>query len=443
MSTIFASATAPVKSGVAIIRISGENAFNALAAFGIPATIPPRYAALHKLYTPKTNELIDEALVLWFPAPNSFTGEDTIEFQTHGSRAVINEIIEQLSHLANFRLAEPGEFSKRAFNNGKMDLTQADGLADLIDAETKAQKRQALRQMQGELEQLYEGWRSQLIETQAFFEAYIDFPEEDIPANILGQVEGKIDNLKSAIRTHLDDKRRGEKLRDGLHAVIIGSPNAGKSSLLNHLARRDVAIVSNIAGTTRDTIEVQMDVGGYPFTLVDTAGLRESEDIIESEGIRRAREHAANADLTIALFDATALPDIDKETTTLLNDDSIVCITKSDLTDDINIPEALTPYSPIAISTTAKTGTDTLIDLLGKRASDFFAESENPAITQARYRDALIKSLDALERLSIHTELELTAEDLRLAAQHIGRITGRIDVEDILDSLFSNFCIGK
>jgi tRNA modification GTPase len=447
MQTIFATATAPLKSGVAIIRISGQGAQSALQALAtgnsqLSAPIKPRTASLRKLYNPQTADEIDEALVLWFPGPASFTGEDVAELHVHGSRAVITEILEILSQMPDLRLAEPGEFSRRAYDNGKMDLTEAEGLADLIDAETKAQARQALRQKQGILKNLYDSWRKQLISMLANIEAYIDFPDEDIPDDVIEKVENSISGMQSSIINHLNDNRRGEKLRHGLQAVIIGAPNAGKSSLLNYLAKRDAAIVSNIAGTTRDVIEVHMDLNGYPIVFADTAGLRETSEAIESEGIKRAIDRAANADIKIALFDASTFPDVDNHTLELIDSDTIIVINKADLMTG-KIPEKLAKLSPITISVSTQEGINKLVEKLEKLAEQHLSISSDPVITRERHRQLLQETLSHLNNFDLNEELELASENLRRAAVSLGKITGHIDVEEILDDIFSNFCIGK
>jgi tRNA modification GTPase len=442
MTTIFATATAPVKSGVAIIRISGQGAYGALQELTRKETTP-RIATLRKIYHPRTGDEIDEALVLWFPAPASFTGEDTAELHLHGSRAVITEVLEILARIPECRLAEPGEFSRRAFDNGKMDLTEAEGLADLIDAETKAQARQALRQKQGVLKDLYDSWRTSLISMLANIEAYIDFPEEDIPTSLVVGIESSITNLQNSIHSHLSDNRQGEKLRSGLQAVIIGAPNAGKSSLLNCLAKRDVAIVSDIAGTTRDVIEVHLDLNGYPLIIADTAGLREASETIEQEGIKRALSRAENADIKIALFDATDFPAVDKHTFELLDSDTITLINKADLVGELVIPNELLKLSPLAISVKTGRGVQEFISRLEKLAQEHLGSSADPVITRERHRNLLSETLLHLDNFSLSDELELASENLRRAAISLGKITGHIDVEDILDDIFSKFCIGK
>ncbi len=443
MQTIFACATAPIKSGVAIIRVSGSKSLSILQSLTGQGAIPARTALLRKIINPSTNEIIDEAVVLYFSAPNSFTGEDVVEFHIHGSRAIIFEMLEILSTFSETRLAEPGEFSKRAFDNGKMDLTEAEGLADLIDAETKAQARQAMRQKQGLLGSLYDKWRSELISILANIEAYIDFPDEPIPDNVVNEVVKQVRELKSSISKHLDDNQRGEKLRSGITAVIAGAPNTGKSSLINHLSKRDVAIVSDIAGTTRDSIEVHLDLGGYPLTLIDTAGIRKSEDNIEKEGIRIALEKADNADINILLFDSTSLPDIDKQTLKLANENSIIVINKIDSVNKISVPEELKDFSPLLISIKEQQGLDKLIQALENKTKNILDITSDPVITRQRHRSLLIETNISLNKFNLNDELEISSENLRQAAVSLGKITGHIDIEEILDNIFSNFCIGK
>ena len=429
MKTIFGVATSPGKAGVAIVRISGDSALDAARRLGAEG-LGVRVAELRKLIF--EGELIDEAVVIYFKAPHSFTGEDVVELHTHGSTAVLKRLLAILTEMPNLRLAEPGEFSRRAFENGKMDLTEAEGLADLIEAETASQHKQAMRQMQGKLGEIYDKWRAEIIESLAFIEAYIDFPDEDLPPELVERLNKKIDNLKSAIGNHLNDNHRGEKLRSGLHAVIIGAPNTGKSSLLNYLAGREAAIVSATAGTTRDVIEVQMEIGGYQITIADTAGLRETKDEIENEGIRRALQHAENADIKILMFEAGSE---DVQTKSMIDENSIVVTNKID--------KAETKLAGAQISLKTGEGLDGLLNILSKKVVEKFGIGESPMITRARHREALIKALAALQNFSLEKPIELAGEDLRYAAYEIGRITGKIDVDDILDVIFSQFCIGK
>ena len=445
MTTIFALATPPGRSGVAVLRISGDHASNVWPALGIHTPPKPRHATLITLKHPKTDDTIDHALALWFPAPASFTGEDIIEFHLHGSYAIIRELSEILITLPDLRPAEPGEFSKRAFINGKMDLTAAEGLADLIDAETTAQKRQALRQMQGELGKLYNTWRTTIIHTLAHLEAYIDFPDEDIPPETTTQIQHDLTELLTGITTHLNDNHCGERIREGIDIAILGPPNAGKSSLLNTLAKRDAAIVSHTAGTTRDIIEVRLELAGLPVTLADTAGIREHADDIEREGIRRTHARAESADFKLILFDAQTWPDLDPTTLALIDDRSIAMLNKVDLLESPPpIPNAQCP-APIQTSTKTGEGIPKLLETLTDRLSTYNTESNTPVITRTRHRQALKTCKHHLETYLRNSDLpiELRCEELRLAAREIAHITGRIAVDDILDVVFSSFCIGK
>lgn len=440
-ATIFALATAPGRAGVAVVRVSGPAAGEALTALSARALPPPRVATLARLRHPATGESLDDALLLWFAAPRSFTGEDVAELHLHGGRAVANGVIEALGGLPGLRPAEPGEFTRRAFENGKMDLTAAEGVADLVHAETAAQRRQALRQMAGALGALYEGWRSRLLRALAHTEADIDFPEEDLPAGVSDAVRPEVVRLIDEIGHHLRDRGRGERLRDGLHVAIVGPPNAGKSSLLNALAGRDAAIVSSRAGTTRDVIEVHLDLGGFPLVLADTAGLREGADEVEEEGVRRALQRAGNADIKLAVFDGTRWPELDPTTLGLVDDDTLVVVNKM----DAGGPRAGTVEGHPLVGVSALTGDGlrALESRLEALAAERLTGSGAPALTRARHRAALEECRDALDRALSAALPELAAEDLRLAARSLGRITGRVDVEDVLDVIFRDFCIGK
>ncbi len=427
------------------MRISGPGSANILNALGVDPLPPARMASLKKLIHQDTKEVIDHALVLWFPAPASYTGEDVVELHIHGGRAIINELTQYLQSLDGVRLAEPGEFSRRAFINGKMDLTMLEGVADMIDAQTAAQKKQALRQMDGGLETLYEDWRLELIEILAHMEAYIDFPDEDIPDQTEEKIINQVGNLIKDLQAHLSD-RRGQRLREGLYAVIIGAPNVGKSSLMNALARKDVAIVSNIAGTTRDVIEVQMDIGGYPLTLADTAGLRNTSDDIESKGIALARKRAEQADIRICLFDAENPQALDEATMAMIDDNSVIVMNKADRCPQ---KEMMRVKGAVPVMMSAKTGQgiDNLIDRLEDMLGEIASPAESPLFTRQRHKAGLEQAVNCLEDFLISRRerraIELAAEDLRLAARSLGSVTGRIEVEDLLDKIFSSFCIGK
>lgn len=439
--TIFALASAHGRAGVAVFRVSGPQAFEAVRALCHPSGVPePRKAVRRYLVDPKTQDKIDHAVVLWFPAPGSYTGEPVVEFQVHGGRAIVNDLTEALGALQGFRLAEPGEFTRRAFENGKMDLIEAEAVADLVDAETSAQRKQALRQLDGELGKLYHGWADRLKRRLAYIEADIDFVEEDLPEEVVNQTLDDLRVLLSEIEGHLNDHRRGERLREGFMVAIVGPPNAGKSSLLNALTRREAAIVTSTPGTTRDIIEVHLDIGGYPVTLADTAGLRDSLDSIENEGVRRALARAGQADLKIVLFDGAVWPDLDAKTNALVDDDTLVVVNKTDL---IKQRAPVSGRSPLFISTLTGEGLNDLTNELKTAIDARFPAMTTPALTRARHRQALEICRDHLERALKAPEVELCAEDARLAMRALGRITGTVDVEDLLDVIFSEFCIGK
>ena len=431
--TIYALASAPGKSGVAVFRISGPEAKAALKALGVEKPLEPRLATLVTLRN-KT-QIIDQAIALAFPAPHSFSGEDVIELHTHGSRAVTKLLLEALNGVSGLRLAEAGEFARRAFLNGKLDLLEAEGLADLIDAETTSQHAQATRQFGGQATARIEALREKILEPLALLEAYIDFPDEEIPESVLAQTQERVAALSKEIRGFLDDRHIGEKIREGLEIVIIGPPNAGKSSLLNALAKRDAAIVSAEPGTTRDLIEVHMEIAGYAVTLVDTAGLRETENAIEAEGIRRAQERADKADFTLYLQD---IENINHFCHKQLGSDALMLATKSDLAP---LPDLPFPILPISVRTGA--GMEELIAALTGRIAAKMEGYGSPLITRARHREALKLALQNLEKFTMNSALELACEELRLAARHIGRITGKVAVDDVLDLVFSRFCIGK
>lgn len=436
--TIFALSTVFGKSGVAVVRISGNYALKALNHFHIKKEIKPRFATLVDLYD-DSSELIDNGIIIYFPAPNSFTGEDVIELQVHGSKAVIKIILEELSKI--FVMARPGEFSLRAFLNGKFDLTQIEGIADLIDAETKMQAKQAIKQISGELERLYSNWRQRLITIQSKIEAYIDFPEDILAEKSeLEKINNEVQSLVQLIQEHLNDNRRGERLREGLHIVITGEPNVGKSTLFNFLAKRDIAIVSEYAGTTRDVLEAHIDIGGYPIILSDTAGIRESSDPIESEGISRAKKRSFEADLRIELFPFEQRHNINCN---VVNSDTIYVLSKADdVINNHNIK--INGIDLLPISILKGIGTNKLISLIKEKAKEKFGhDRDTPVITRQRHRNHMQKALEHLQRFNIYNPIELISEDLRLAAFELGAVIGIINVEEILDSVFSSFCVGK
>jgi tRNA modification GTPase len=388
------------------------------------------------LFDPATGERLDDGLVLWFPGPHSATGEDVAEFHVHGSRAVLAAIMQVLRRLG-LRLAEPGEFTRRAFLNGKLDLLQAEAIADLAAAETEAQRRQALRQLDGELGTLYRGWRDRLTRILAHLEAAVDFPDEDLPPEIEDRVLGETEALIAEIARHLADGHRGERLRDGIMVAIIGPPNVGKSSLLNRIARRDAVITSPIAGTTRDIVEVAIDLEGYPVILADTAGLRDSDDVVEQEGLRRALRRAEEAEIRLFVLDARC-PDQGRGAAAWPGPDTILLANKIDL-----VPARCDlPSTAVPISALTGEGVEGLLSALGQRVAENY-RIEAPVLTRARHRQALEEAVLSLRRGSAAPLPELRAEDLRLALRSLGHITGIVDVEDLLDVIFRDFCIGK
>lgn len=442
--TIYALSTVLGKSGVAIIRISGSDAFSVIKYMTDikDDEIKPRYAYFCKIHG-LDGRHIDNSLVIYFKSPNSFTGEDVVEIHCHGSKAVISLLLQNLSEIQNFRMAEAGEFSKRAFYNNKMDLTEAEGLADLIDAETSEQQKFAIRQMGGELKNLYDGWRTDLVNILSHIEAYIDFPDENIPEDIVQNMENTVFKVKKDIQKHLSQNNYGERLRDGFRVVIVGEPNAGKSSLLNVLAKREAVIVSDIAGTTRDAVDIYMDIGGYPVIFTDTAGIRNTEQQIEKKGIEIAFDKARDADLIILLADGRnvnsgLVPDELDDCKNKI----IIVINKSDLLNS----EQCSKYSKqgfIVISARQKQGIDELISQINKKISSAFTDNSSGLITRQRYREILNGVFKELDSFNLNKPIELAAEDIRLAARNIGKITGHIEVDEILDKIFGSFCIGK
>ncbi len=429
--TIFAPASGFGRAGICVIRVSGPQTRTALET--LAGMVPPaRMMQLRILRDPLDANPLDQALIVFFPGPASFTGEDVAELHIHGGLAVRQAVLAALSQITGCRPAEAGEFTRRAFLNGRMDLSEVEGLADLIDAETEIQRRQALRQLEGGLGAQAERWREEAIACQALLEAALDFADEgDIVENVETEALGNALTLLHQIESHLKDARSGERLREGFHVVLAGPPNAGKSTLLNALARRDVAIVSPIAGTTRDVIEVRCDLDGLPVTIVDTAGLREAGDVIEEEGMARARGRMAQADLVLWLDpadDPAPLPDD--------LGPHLHVVTKIDRAD---VPVG---RGDIAIAALSGEGMDELLARLREAAESLFGEGD-ALITRERHRVALTKACEALQRGCRQSETELFAEDMRLAARAIGSISGRVDVEDVLDQLFSSFCIGK
>ncbi len=464
MTTIFAPITSPIRAGISVIRISGSKTAHCLKILGFKGEAQHQKVSFQKIRDPKTAEIIDEVLVSFFKSPKSFTGEDVAEISIHASPFIAKKIFEILSNLEDVRFAEAGEFSKRAFLNGKLDLVQAEAIPDLIAAETAAQHKQALRQLEGKLGEIYEDWRFRLIENSAMLEAAIDFPDEDLPKNITDRVEAEVKKLATEIATHLNDKKIGQKIKDGLSLAIIGAPNVGKSSLINFLAQSEVAIVSEIAGTTRDVVEVHLSIAGVAVKISDTAGLRETEDKIEAEGIRRALKKASEADLKIFLADASN-PILRED---LIDENTILVENKIDVLSSATGPRRedgvtpnvdldyrrppsprlhdgvqLTNSDSIKISLTNNTNTSALLKKLEEKILELIPSQSSPLITQERYRLALQNAVSNLENFNLQKNIELAAEDLRMTAREIGRITGKVDIENILDVIFSRFCIGK
>ncbi|HYD15506.1 MAG TPA: tRNA uridine-5-carboxymethylaminomethyl(34) synthesis GTPase MnmE [Hyphomicrobium sp.] len=441
--TIFALASAPGRAGVAVIRVSGTGAGRVLDFMAGPRP-DPRRATGRFIRHPESGEKLDRGVVLWFPAPKSFTGEDVVELHLHGGRAVVQAVLAALGIMPGLRMAEPGEFARRAFEAGKLDLAEVEGLADLIDAETEGQRRQALAQASGALSDLYDGWRASLIEALALIEAGLDFADEgDIGAKTFADATAVIRVLAQAVIHHLEDGHRGEILRDGFRVALTGPPNAGKSSLLNALARRDVAIVSDEAGTTRDVIEVRLDLGGLPVIVSDTAGFRETQGTLELEGMRRSRLAAEAADLVIWLTEASAPQTVLPADLVAVADRTLLVLNKVDLLSNRGAPAL--PDDMVPLSVKAGAGLDDLMKRLAVIAHERIGHHEEPALTQVRHRKLVEACRDSLKAFldGSPDDVELRAEDLRRAADALGRVTGRVDVEDVLDHIFGRFCIGK
>jgi tRNA modification GTPase len=437
--TIFALSSGRPPSAIAIVRVSGPQAGAVLTS--LAGRIPAPRTAARVLLRDANQAPIDDSVILWFPAPASATGEDVAEFHVHGGRAVLAALFAALSAIEEVRTAEPGEFTRRAFENGKLDLTEAEGLDDLIHADTDRQRRQALRQLKGLLGDKARDWRAQIIEASALIEAGIDFSDEgDVPAELIAPALAKIKRLLGEIQEVLAAQGRSERLREGLVVAIAGPPNVGKSTLMNQLARREVAIVSPHAGTTRDVIEVQLDLDGYPVTVIDTAGIRETDDPVEQEGVRRARARAEEADLVLWLVDAQHETDLQKDAEPLW-----VVRNKIDLDSGGTVSRQGEGSSDFGISASRGDGVGELIAALIRFAQNYFGSNEGGLIGRERQRRLLQQTAASLHRsLAVISEgEELAAEDLRTAAYCLGRLLGRVDVEDILDVIFRDLCIGK
>jgi len=434
IDTIFALATPPGRGAIAVLRLSGPSVEAALTALGA-TRLKPRMASVRDLS--HAGDQIDQALVLRFVAPNSYTGEDAAELHLHGGRAVVEAASRALIALG-LRPADPGEFTRRAFQNGRMDLAQAEAVADLIDAETSAQAKQALGQLDGKLSETYAGFRRDLLHALALVEAEIDFPDEEVPDNLARTAGPVLERLGADLRRAVDTGRRGERVRDGYRIVLIGETNAGKSSLFNALVAREAAIVTPIAGTTRDVLDADLVIGGYAVTLSDTAGLRDSDDPVEAEGVRRARMRAEQADLRVWV---RALGDPDGVAAAYVKDGDLIVATKSDL----GVSLARVGHETLAVSTTTGDGLAELRDWIAARLAQDLSGADFPAVTQERHRLRLLEALESVDaaRAALHVAPEMAGDDLRRAADALARVTGAIGVEDILGEVFSTFCIGK
>lgn len=440
--TIYALSTPPGTAGVAVIRLSGTHAISIANTLSGIEHFTPRTATRAALRDPLTAIILDDALIITFPCPASFTGEDVVELHTHGGVAVVQAVLRAIGQTQQARMAEPGEFTRRAFDNGKMDLTGTEALADLIHAETEFQRRQAMLHYQGGLRDLINQWRDELVGILAYCDATLDFADEELPETLEDAVQPRITALRQAITTFLNTASSGERLRDGIELAILGAPNAGKSSIINSLTGRDIAITSDVAGTTRDVVESHMDIGGYPFILADTAGLREeTDDVIEAEGMTRALNRAQSAQIRLLIFDATSLPSIDDKTRALINKDALIVINKADVANTNTLPPVLS--QAIIVSAHTKDGMDTLLQAITARAETLAGTGETPTLTRQRHFDILRACVTELKAANQASEGELIAESLRHATVQLGRMTGHVDVEDLLDVIFSDFCIGK
>tara|TARA_B100001750_G_scaffold205053_1_gene181834 strand:- start:758 stop:2089 length:1332 start_codon:yes stop_codon:yes gene_type:complete len=442
--TIFALSSGPGISGVAVIRVSGDHTANVIKQITGEDLPVPRVATLRHFNKINNNELIDEGVLIWFPGPNSYTGEDLAEFHVHGSRAVINAIHTSISKIKNCRLAEPGEFTKRAFQNGKINLLKAESIGDLISAETEIQRKQAIQIMNGKSSKHFNSWREKLLKILSHIEAKIDFPDEDLPKNIIDEIKKTSDDVMNQIKKTLNDQKVGERIREGFKIAIVGPPNSGKSSLLNYLSKRDVAIVSEIAGTTRDVIETHLNLDGYPVIASDTAGIRDSRNEIEKKGIKIALNRAEDADLRLVIISAKK-PDFNRVFKHLLTQNSILVLNKSDLLKR-KLNNKIKKYDHVLISIKKDSNLDKLILKIKNKLKKQFISSEDILITRERHRQNLIscvQHLDNFKRKKSTRDLDKAAEDLRLATRHLGMIVGKVDVEELLGSIFNDFCIGK
>ena len=442
--TIYALSSGPGLSGIAVIRISGSDTKKVLQNMTFLKLPEAKVATLRKFKNPETKDLIDEGILLWFPGPESYTGEDMAEFHVHGSKAVVEAMHSSLSKINGCRLAEPGEFTKIAFQNGKINLLKAESISDLISSETEIQRRQAIKIMSGKSSDKFNSLRQKLLKILSNIEAKIDFPEDDLPDDILNNILLEAKNVRQEIEKILNDQKVGEKIREGFKIAIIGPVNAGKSSLLNYLSKRDVAIVSEIAGTTRDVIETYLNLDGYPVIISDTAGIRESIDEIEKKGIKLALEKAENADLNLIVLEPKSV-NLSHFLNDVVSKNSIVVINKMDLGID-KLNNEFKKYNPIQISIKEEKNLDKLVNLIKENLKNKFISSEEIFITRHRHRmnlEECVACLKNFEEKNTKEDFDKAAEDLRLATRYLGMIVGKVDVEEILGSIFNDFCIGK
>jgi tRNA modification GTPase len=442
--TIYALSTGPGISGIAIVRVSGEDTKKVIKLLTNTALPKPRVATLKKINKINTSELIDEGIILWFPGPESYTGEDMAEFHIHGSKAVIDALHHSISKVENCRLAEAGEFTKLAFQNGKINLLKAESIADLISAETEIQRQQAIKIMNGKSADKFNSLREKLLKILSHVEAKIDFPDEDLPEDILKNIKKISNEVILNIEKILDDQKVGERIREGFKIAIIGPTNAGKSSLLNHLSNRDAAIVSEIAGTTRDVIETHLNIDGYPVVVSDTAGIRDSKNEIEKKGIKLALDKAENADLKLIVIDVKSI-DFKGVLEKLMDENAILVVNKSDLLKE-DLSYEIKNFEHVLISVKNNLNVEDLIFKIKNKLKNKFIKSEDILITRERHRQHLEQCLNYLknfEEKNAAEDFDKAAEDLRLATRHLGMIVGKVDVEEILGSIFNDFCIGK
>ena len=442
--TIYALSSGPGVSGIAVIRVSGERTAEVIKTITNSKLPSPRMATLRKFNKNGGKELIDEGVIIWFPAPNSYTGEDLAEFHVHGSRAVINAMHLAISKIKSCRLAEPGEFTKRAFQNGRVNLLKAESIADLISSETEIQRKQAIKIMSGKSSDKFNSWRDKLKKILSHIEAKIDFPDEELPKNVISQIQKVSKNVLNEIKKALNDEKVGERIREGFKVAIVGPPNSGKSSLLNYLSKRNVAIVSEIAGTTRDVIETHLNLDGYPVIVSDTAGIRRSKNEIEKKGIKIALKRAEDADLKLIIVSANNV-DFTNVLKDLLSKKAILVVNKSDLIKR-KLNNKFKKYEYVLVSIKNELNLNKLISKIKSKLKNKFVTNEDILITRERHRQNLINCVHHLEKFQnkkYDKDFDKAAEDLRLATRHLGMIVGKVDVEELLGSIFNDFCIGK